>query len=110
MSSGRPLSGRFIITTGTSLPRAFSTALDWSPRARSMRFSTSRTLVRYSSSLVLSLPLTLRDRLAASSFTLSRMLWARRLPRFSNRLSKASDGYTSIGTGDSALCHEMCEL
>ena len=34
----------------------------------------------------------------------------RRLPRFSNRLSHASDGYTSFGTGESGLCHEMCEL
>ena len=38
------------------------------------------------------------------------MLMLRRLPRFSNRLSNASDGYISLGTGESALCQEMCEL
>ena len=37
---------------------------------------------------------------SARSFTRSRMLLLRRLPRFSNRLSNASDGYTSFGTGD----------
>jgi hypothetical protein len=37
------------------------------------------------------------------------MLRFRAAPRFSKRLSKASDGYTSIGTGDVALTQEMCE-
>jgi hypothetical protein len=57
-----------------------------------MRLSTSRTLERYSSSLALSGELTSRDRRAASSFTRSRMLSMRRLPLFSKRLSKASEG------------------
>ena len=33
----------------------------------------------------------------------------RMLPRFSKRLSNASDGYISFGSGDSAFAHEMCE-
>ena len=48
MSSGRPLSGRFIASDGLATARRPSPS---SPRVRSTRFSTSRTLVRYSSSL-----------------------------------------------------------
>ena len=63
-----------------------------SARVRSTRFSTSRTLVRYSSSLARSARLTCRLSAAACSLTRSRMLSVRRLPWLSKRLSKASDG------------------
>src|SRR5579862_1802034 len=79
-------------------------------RMLSTRFSTSRTLVRYSSSLPLSVELIFLERSWARSFTRSRMLRFCKLPRLSNRLSHAREGYTSIGTGDSGLCQERCEL
>src|SRR5262249_53064880 len=70
--------------------------VDWAGRATcrvcSTRFSTSRTLVRYSSSLALSALLTCRWSAAVCSCTRSRMLSVRRLPWLSKRLSNASDG------------------
>ena len=72
--------------------------------------STSRTLARYSSSLSLSVELILPLSAKAWSFTRSSTLVLRSLPPFSNRLSKANEGYISLGTGDSLLCHEICEL
>ena len=60
MSSGNPLSGRSMANRGRPRSLARSSALALSTRMRSMRFSTSRTLVRYSSSLALSSALTLR--------------------------------------------------
>ena len=74
MSSGRPLSGRGIVTAGRPRSRAWSSARSLSARVRSTRFSTSRTLVRYSSSLARSARLTCRLRSAACSLTRSRML------------------------------------
>ena len=91
-SSGRPLSGRFIPTSGLPRSFAFSAALPRSPRIFWARCSTSRTLVRYSSSFARSSPLIRRLRPLASSVTRSRMLSMRRLPLFSKRLSKASEG------------------
>ena len=73
-------------------PLARSSAFCLAARIGAARFSTSRTLVRYSSSLARSPALTWRLRSAASSRTRSRMLWLRLLPRLSKRLSKASDG------------------
>src|ERR1700679_960737 len=92
------------------LALAASLASSMPLRMPSTRFSTSRTLVRYSSSLPLSLELTHLERSWARSFTRSRMLRFCRLPRLSNRLSQASDGYTSIGTGESGLCQERWEV
>ena len=63
--------------------------------------STSRTLARYSSSLSLSAELTLALSAKACSFTRSNTLVLRSLLLFSNRLSKANEGYISLGTGES---------
>ena len=99
-----------MVTIGRPLSRARSAALAVSPRMRSTRFSTSRTLERYSSRRRLSSALTERLSDDRSSRTRSRILRVRWSPRFSKRASNASDGYTSIGTGESALCQEIWEL
>ena len=91
-SSGKPFAGRSIVKTGRFFCFARSSALSLLFRMPSTRFSTSRTLVRYSSSLALSLELIARLRVSASPLTRSRMLMLRRLPRFSKRLSQAKEG------------------
>jgi hypothetical protein len=50
-SSGKPLAGRSIVKAAVFLSLALSSAASMLLRMPSTRFSTSRTLVRYSSSL-----------------------------------------------------------
>src|SRR5688572_1093085 len=107
MSSGSPFSGR-LMTSGSPW-RAAWPACSAARRTLSMRRSSSRTLVKYSSSFARSETLAFVLRSAACAITRSRMLRLRSEPRFSNSESNASDGYTSIGTGDVGLVHEMWE-
>ena len=61
MSSGRPLSGRGIVAAARPRPVALARRpCSFAARMSCARFSTSRTLVRYSSSLPLSAALTCR--------------------------------------------------
>src|SRR5436305_1440592 len=91
-SARSPLAGRSIVKTGFPASFACASALSFAARMRSIRFSTSRTLVRYSSSFALSLVLTCLLKSSARCLTRSRMLLFRSAPRFSNKLSNASDG------------------
>ena len=97
--AGRCRAGAWSGRGGPCRP-ARPSAASLAARVGTTRRSTSRTLVRYSSSLARSPELTRRPRPSASSRTRSRMLWFRLLPLLSNRESKASEGYTSIGTGE----------
>src|SRR5437762_1908134 len=60
-SSGRPLAGRSIVMAGMFFCLAASSALSFAFRIPSTRLSTSRTLVRFSSSFALSFELVERD-------------------------------------------------
>src|ERR1700733_9703219 len=71
--------------------------------------SVSRTEVKYSSILVRSGPLTLPRRSLAWERASSRMLPCSLLVWPPKRLSKASEGYNSIGIGEFVVRHEMCD-
>src|SRR5258708_502666 len=98
-SSGRPLAGRSIRAADMFLALALSSALSLALRITSTRFSISRTLVRYSSSLPRSVALILRDRSWARSLTRSSTLRVSMLPRLQGRerLAELHIGARALG-------------